>query len=296
MIMKRALINNLIPGLMIFVLSFPVHSQKYEVRAIEDEYGYIAVQLRDTVSAGLPATSADITDIQFELRWPASYGEDVDVALICSDYKLTEGLGSVQSTGNYYWRVFAADSVPFHPAADWIVKQWETIGTFKVIKAYGTDTGFFAIASDNWVVQGLNLGIDGADYPARVSDSATNYVLPTIVWDWVWKGGATPASGFDEHSWTFGSNWTNECGDIHDAALQPGMGNNCFIPGGIIYFPTNFNNFTYGLCYNLKMKENSYLEIPAGIPLYVTGTAEARSGSQIIIRGDGSLNIETQDK
>jgi hypothetical protein len=278
--------------LMIFSLTLPCRSQRYEVRAIEDESGYIAVQLRDTVSTGLPTTSTDFTDFQFEIRWPAAYGTEVDVQLICSDYFLVDGLGARQSTGSRYWRVFAADSIPFHPSQNWILRQWETIGTFKVVYPVGPDTGYFSLANQDWVIQGLNLGLEGVDYTPDIKDSVTNYIFPTTIWDWVWKGSGTPTGGFDEHSWTYGLNWVNECGDTYDASLKPTGGSRCIIKGGLTDYPTNFNNYSIGYCLNLKMLNGSYLEIPSGKLLNIWGTAEINTGANVVVKDGGSLNLQ----
>ena len=279
-------------GLLIFLFSLPCFSQKYEVRAIEDESGYIAVQLRDTVSADLPTTSTDITDFQFEIRWPAAYGTEVDVQLICSNYYIVDGLGSRQTTGSLYWRVFAADSIPYHPLQNWVVKQWETIGKFKVTCPSGSDTGYFALANQDWVIQGLNLGLEGVDFTPVKKDSVTDYIFPTKVWDWVWKGGATPSGGFDGHSWTNGLNWENACGDIYDASLKPTSGSNCIIKSGLTNYPSNFNNFLSGQCHDLKLNNSSYLEIPSGKSLNISGNAEVDLSAELKVKNGGTLNIE----
>lgn len=290
--MARKLLNFSILGILFCLLPVQAFPQKYEVRTVTNDPGYLAVQLRDTIPAGLPLVTTDITDFQFEIRWPQTYGADVDVVLLCSDYNLAEGLGMLKSTGSYNWRVFAADSVPFHPPHDWVVNQWETIGTFRVTKNSGTDSGYFAVAADDWVAQGLNLGLEGLDYTVRVSDSAVNYVYPTLVWDWVWAGGATPSLGYDEQSWTYGLNWRNECGTLYDAVSQPGTGSNCLLPGGLTYYPANFNNFSSGLCLHLRMLNGSSLEIPFDKLLVINGLATFLPGSTIVVDSGGNLHVE----
>ncbi len=281
--------------LVISALALPCWSQKYEVRAIGDEFGYIAVQLRDTVSAGLPTTTSDFTDFQFEIRWPSAYGEEVDLQLICSDYHVIDGLNSRESNGGYYWRVFAADSIPFHPPENWVLKQWETIGKFKVNYPWEPDTGYFAVANQDWVIQGLNLSLEGVDYAPIIKDSATNYIFPTTVWGYVWKGGATPWGGFDEHSWTYGLNWENECGQVYDTLYQPYSSSRCIIPGGRTYYPTNLNNYFSGYCRDLKMNSGSYLEIPEGKTLNISGNVYVDPSAEIKILNGGTVNIEQPD-
>lgn len=276
------------------LIALPGFTQDFEARTIQDEYGYISVQFRNNESNGIPAMSADITDIQFEIRWPQSYGEAVDVALACSDYKLVEGLGGAQASGGHHWRVFAADSVPFHPVHDWVPGQWETIGKFNVTSP-DAGAGYFAPSPDDWVVQGLNFGLDGVDYVVTVHDSVTGYPYPTKTWDCVWKGGAAPSGGFDQHSWTFGSNWTNVCGAGYEADFTPSAGHNCLIPGSLVYYPTNFNNYTAGTCFNLKILDGANLEVPAGVTLTVTGRADIYTGSQVTVKSGGSLRIQVPE-
>lgn len=232
-------------------------AQDFEMRVIGDDFDYIAVQVRETSGTGLPTITTDILDVQFEIRWDTVYSLDLDVGLIYSEYKLLDGLGSRQEEDNFFWRVFAADSAPFSPKDDWIEDQWVTIGQFKAIEPFDEDTAAFAVAPDLWIIQGLNINIDGTDYSITPGDSLQEYKYPTLVYDYVWAGGAAPASGYDESSWTYGLNWENECRQKYNATEIPSNSNRCIIPGGLTYYPTNFNNYSEGFARILKNEQRS---------------------------------------
>jgi len=90
---------------------------------------------------------------------------------------------------------------------------------------------------------GQNMGVDGKDYTSSVSGIITDYGCPTIVYDYVWKGGNTYTGGYDENSWTLGSKWESPCGVEKVWANYPGESFNCLIPSGLTYYPTNFINY-----------------------------------------------------
>lgn len=265
------------------------YSQSFEVRTVESDYGYVEVQIRETSGTSIPTTSSDITDLQFEIRWPQSYGPDVDVDIICADYNLVEGLGGRQSEGSYYWRAFAADNIPFSPASGWVVNQWRSIGTFQVMVSSSSGSGTFALAPDSWVLQGLNFGVDGVDYTPLIHSSYAGHPYPTLVYDYVWKGGATPSGGFDGNSWTSGANWENPCGTGYNEGAQPTAANNCLIPSGVTDWPTNFNNSTTGVCNALRLRPNTLLEIPNLVTLTANGKILVESGANLDVQNGGTL-------
>lgn len=290
---RKTMKSSITVVLTLFYLLFAdpaLFSQNFEIRMVQDDFEYIAVQMRETTGTALPNTSSDIMDIQFGIRWDQSYGTGLDVSLICSDYQLIDGLNNRQSEDGFYWRVFASDSVPFGPSESWIISQWVTIGRFKAT-ASGQDTASFALAPDDFSLQGLNVNIDGTDFPITVGDSLASYVYPTTVYDFIWKGGATPSSGYDQSSWTYGLNWEDACGTLHEASSQPSGTSNCFIPGGLTYYPANFNNFSSGQCDILKMNNGAQLNIPTGKILNVTERADVNPAAQIHVANGGNLNI-----
>jgi hypothetical protein len=278
----------------IIILTIPgiVRAQDFEIRLVTNTFGYIEVQMRETSGAGTPTTSTDIMDIQFELRWDQSYSPDLDVSLLCSDYNLVDGLSARETEDNFYWRVIAADSVPFQPQANWVEDQWESIGRFKAVEPNLEDTADFAVAGSDWVIQGLNINIDGTDYSIEPGDSITDYIYPTKVFDYVWTGGAAPESGYDQSSWTYGPNWVNECGQVYDASSAPVATSNCCIPGGLTYYPVNFNNSATGNCNDLRMQNDAYLEVPPGITLNVLGRATLLPGAEMEVKNGGIINLD----
>jgi hypothetical protein len=283
-------------GCWLFIAGIPVlNSQDFEIRMMQDDFDYIAVQMRETSGTGTPSASNDFMDLQFEIRWDTSYGTDLDVGLICSRYYLIDGLGSRQRDGRFYWRVFAADSVPFHSGSGWVTGQWETVGQFKAIWPLSEDTASFAVAKYDWVIQGLNINVDGIDYPISRGDSLANYLIPTLVYEYVWKGGASPAKGYDQNSWTYGLNWENECRDRYDTLDLPYYGSRCIIPSGLTYYPTNFNNYTDCFSRILKMNNNSYLEIPSGKRLWINTDLNVDPGAQIKVIDGAELRVEQPD-
>jgi hypothetical protein len=272
----------------LFLIQF-VLGQNFEVRTVQNEFGYLEVQIRETSGTNLPTIASDITDLQFEIRWLKSYGSDVDVGVICDFYYLVDGLGPRQSSGTYYWRVFAADQVPFQPGHNWVINQWESVVKFKVTTGGGSGSGSFSLAADAWVIQGLNFGIDGVDYTPVVSSNVTNYAYPTTVYDYVWAGGASPSGGFNQNSWTNGANWTNACGTSYYVANPPAITNRCIIPTGLPYYPTNFNNLLSGSCKSLNILSNALLNVPESITLTVSDEITVESGGLLDIKPGGTV-------
>jgi hypothetical protein len=258
-----------------------VLAQDFEVRTLQNDMDYLVLQIRETSGTGMPTTSSDITDIQFEIRWPKSYGSDLDVDLICDTWSLVEGLGVRQSEGTYYWRVFAALNVPFSPASNWLQDQWETVGIFKVVTS-SSGTGTFQVPPDAWVIQGLNFGLDGVDFTPDVLENVTDLPYPTEVYYYVWKGGST-ATGYDENSWTLGTNWEDPCGNIFDAGSIPVTGFSCYIPSGLTYYPSNFNVHNAGECDILRIEGGGSLTVPNAVTM---------SCNQLLLENASDLEIE----
>jgi len=280
--------NKYILILSIITWSNFMYGQSFQVRTVESDYGYVEVQIREISGTNTPSTSNDITDLQFEIRWPQSYGSDVDVDIICAEYNLVEGLGARQTQGSNYWRVFATDQVPINPDHDWVVNQWESIGIFKVIVTSSSGSGTFELSPDLWVFQGLNFGLDGEDYSPLVYTNITGHPFPTHVYNYVWEGGASPSNGFDENSWTSGANWTDPCGAIITELNPPASSSNCIIPTGMTFWPTNFYNTTGATCNTIWIRPAALVEVPNTITLTTLGDFKIEGGTLDIKMG-GSL-------
>ena len=276
--------------LLIQLLTFQVaFGQHFEVRTIDSDNGYVEVQIRETTGAGLPTVVDDITDLQFEIRWLKSYGNDLDVSFICGSYNLTEGLGSKQSTASYFWRVFAADQVPFHPGQNWSVNQWESVGKFKVTATNSNGNGSFELPANSWVVQGMNFGIDGKDYTPEVYSNVSNYSYPTTIYDYVWIGGASPSGGYNQNSWTNGANWEDVCGATYQVSSPPAITNKCIIPTGLAFYPTNFNNKLSCSCMSLLILSGAFVEVPANATLTVSDEIRVKSGGLMRVKPGGTV-------
>lgn len=278
--------------LIIIYLLIPVfiHAQYLEIRTHMNDVEYLEVQMRDTTNSGLLFITSEIVDLQFEIRWPQSLGADVDVEMICSYYDILDGLNSRNSEGSFYWRVFSCDPLLLNPPNNWTQNQWQTIAKFEVTKTAGSGSGSFAVTPDDWVVQGMNINIYGTDYDIHVFDSVINLNYPYPVYDHVWKGGESGA-GYDENSWTNGSNWEMPCGQTYGVYQPPDTSTNCLIPGGLTFYPTNFNNSTKDSCRILRMQPYSLLEIPNGNTLKVCKNLHVENGALLDVKPGGKLEI-----
>jgi hypothetical protein len=213
-------------------------TQTFEIRIIENSYGYLEVQMKETSGTGTPTTSTLINDISFEIRWLTTLSTDVAVICSSNNYNLADALGITQTNGSYTYRVFQATTTPLNPPENWVLNTWMTITTFK--STSGSGSGSFEIAPDGWVVQGLNWnqGNPPVDYTPTVNGQADSYSYPTIVYDLVWTGNGTDNGFQNEHSWGLAGNWSDECGS---AGSVPGSSDNCYIPSGVTNYPENVN-------------------------------------------------------
>lgn len=281
--MKRSIIILITLHCSLFTLH-SLYAQDFEIKAYQNAMDYLVIEVRETSGNGTPTITTDITDLQFEIRWPQSYGSDLDASLICDSWSLVEGLGARQSEGTYYWRVFAAQNVPFSPATNWVQNQWETIGMFRIIATGSSGGGAFEIPADTWVVQGLNIGIDGKDYTPGRQNNVSALPYPSQVYEFVWKGGNTQLPDYDEQSWTLGANWEDPCGMEYAPTTVPSAGFSCFIPAGLTYYPANFNITNSGTCDRLRMETGADLAVPSGAIL---------QADQLLLENTSDLTVET---
>ena len=234
--------KKIILALVVFILAIDVTiADDFKIRLVINDPGYMEVQMKCVNVAVLPTTSTPISGFTFQIRWDVSLGADIDLLCTSNPYNLTDGLGAIQTTGSYNWRTYYAASTPFPCPTNWVLDQWETITSF--IVTTGSGTGDFEVAPDGWVEQGLNwqIGDPVVFYNPDVISGITGYPYPTIVYDYVWVGGATSPPLQDEKSWSLASNWQNACGGTVSAG--PSTSNNCYIPGGLTYYPENVDLF-----------------------------------------------------
>ncbi|NOY49567.1 MAG: T9SS type A sorting domain-containing protein [Chlorobi bacterium] len=195
------------------------NAQTFESRVIENDYGYLVYQMRETSGTGTPTTSTNIVDITFVVRYPSGA---VDIDLICStnDYNIVDGLAGEQTSGSYDYHYWNASNTPFNPPSNWTQGVWEDIALFKATGATGS--GLFEVAPDGFDGRDLNWNQDNTDYTPTVNGSVT-YSYPTIVYDLVWTGADATYPTF----WDVAGNWETSCGG---SGTIPNTGNNCVVP------------------------------------------------------------------
>jgi len=280
-------------------------AQTFEIRTIEDDIGYLTVQMRETSGTGTPTTATNIVDITFVVRYPSGA---VDIDLLCSsnDYNMIDGLGGVEQTfGGYDYHYWNASNTPFNPPSNWTQNVWEDIAVFYASGATGS--GLFEIAPNNWDGRSLNWRQEVTDYTPTINGDVT-YSYPTVVYDYVWTGASNT-------QWDNGANWLSECGSA--IAVAPNTGNNCIIPSGLSNYPNEVNLAQFGghqpTCSNLKIISGASLTLDekdvttldliwtfenvivdgvlTSIPktrLTVTGSTTINSATGIIIQSDAT--------
>jgi len=277
-------------------MPFLVQSQYFEIRTFLNDLDYLNVEMRDTTNSGIVNTSAEIVDMQFEVRWPKSLGADVDVKVICTNYDIwRETLGYRGEEGDYYYRVFSAYPLAHDPYKNWVKNEWQTLVKLEVTSASSNTGGSFTPAPNTWVVEDLNLNIDGIDYDVHVTDSIMELPYPTIVYKYVWEGGQQSFSGWDENSWGNGLNWADPCGSsIYGFSQPPTDTSNCVIPGDLTYYPTNFNNQTSDSIRRLRLQPGALLVIPGGITLVALKNLINENGANLEVITGGKLEVKDQ--
>ena len=224
-------------------ISISSFSQTFEMRTYLNDYGYIAVQLRQTALGGQPnpLSSADgISGLVFTVKWAQNLG-NVDVDVICTNYNITES-GSRSTKETYYYQQFGCSAALICPD-DYVLNEWETIATINSTIASGSTDGTFELAENGWAGNLLvtidwdALGSSTGYYPTLVTGACDDTPIPTIVYDLVWTGAGSPTAFQNENSWSLAGNWSDECGGTGSA---PSAASNCFIPSGLTNYPENF--------------------------------------------------------
>ena len=279
---------------------FQVNAQTYECRVIEDDFGYIVYQMRETSGTNTPTTSTVINDITFVIRYP--HGA-VSTSLLCdpNDYKIIDGLLGEQLSqdGNYDYFYWNADAgIGFNPPHNWTVNVWEDICKFTAAGATGS--GLFEVAPNGWDGKGLNwnqtIGSVATDFLPTIIGSGITYSYPTLVYDLVWTG--TTAHPND---WGDPGNWESTCGG---SGATPNTGNNCVIPvvssgnyplnsgpvGGYYgYQPIcDYLRINTGATMNIADKDPSNIQALYTVnnDLFVNGTLTIVPNGQLTVSGD----------
>ncbi len=217
-----------------------LYADIWKVRLVENDYGYLELQMRCTDAGETPVQDDPISGMTFQIYWPTSYG--ADIALICTSnpYNIADGLSARQTTGASHWREWYIAGAPIACPTTWTTNEWETITSWKVTG--GSGTGTFTLANDLELGAGLNFQwgtpIAYTYHPDVEDGPVTNYAYPTKVYTHVWEGGATDNGFQNEYSWNRAENWKTECGS---AGTVPTSSSNCFIPSGKTYYPQNYN-------------------------------------------------------
>lgn len=257
-------------------------AQTFEIRTLENDYGYLTVQMRETSGIGTPTTATNIVDITFVVRYPSG---TQDLSLLCStnDYSIIDGLAGEKTFEGYdyhYWNGNIAS--PIHPPHDWTQNEWEDIAVFYVSGATGS--GLFEIAPNFWHGRSLNWNQELVDFTPTINGDVT-YSFPTIVYNYVWEGGNLSPPFYDGNSWGNAANWRSECGGTQAAA--PTSASNCYIPSGKTHYPQNvfaFNGIAgTALANNVRIQSDATINF-----LNVNADNFAISGDLLV---DGTLTI-----
>jgi len=280
-----------------------VNAQVFECQVIEDDFGYIVYQMKETSGTNIPTTSTVINDITFVLRYPTG-SQTTSVICVTNDYNIADGLtGEVTFDGYdyFYWNSDAG--IGFNPPNTWVINEWEDICKFKASGAAGS--GLFEIAPNGWDGRGLNwnqtIGSTAVDFLPSIIGSGVTSSYSTIVYDLVWVGGGQ--AGF-ETDWFFSANWTSECGGT---GSTPTSTNNIFIPDVTSesnYFPVT-NLMGTMLSKNLRIASGAYLSVPetTGVltiaeELRTYGTLKITPNANATVTGntyiEGATSIEVQ--
>ncbi len=237
-----------------------LNAQVFEIRTVENNMGYLSVEMRETSGTGTPSTSTHIVDITFVVRYPAG---NVDIALLCStnDYNIMDGLNGEQTSGDgvYDYHYWNADNTPFNCPDNWVQGQWQEIAVFKVTGATGS--GLFEIAPNYWEGRSLNWNQEGTDYTPTPNGDVT-YSYPTLVYNYVWKGGSAPPPNFKK--WNVAGNWNDECGNTASSYPWGGGNENVYIPSGLTYYPEQTNggdDYAY-ICNYLLIESGAHITVP----------------------------------
>jgi hypothetical protein len=260
--MKKIILFMLLIASTSFLPNIVEAANEFEARVNVNEKGYLEFQIRCINNAYLPTTSTPISQISFEIRWIKTSVADVEVLCSNNYFSIVDGLNAKKTKGSYYWRNFVkVNPLPIYPNHNWTLNVWETIAVFKVT---GTATTTFEVAPKGWVDQELvwTQGDPAVVYQPDVNGSVSNYDSPTLVYNYVWKGGAVPPPNFKK--WDVAANWTDECSGTSNSYPCGGDNENVLIPDGCSYYPeaTSGGDDYAFICDNLFIDENAHIIVP----------------------------------
>ena len=264
-----------------------MYAQSFEIRIIDNMSGSLDVQMRETTGVQTPDQSTRIVDITFTIKWLSTLNTDID--LVCPDnpYNIINGLSSKQSSGGYDYRYWNADLAPFQCPDNWIVNEWQTIGSFYTTS--GSGNGDFIIADHNEYGRLLNWNQDGKDYQPIPSGSA-NFTFPNELYNRIWVGGA---SG-NENDWFVSANWEDMCGEPCDI---PTSLDNVLIPDVSAesgFFPETMLSDVGMYCNNIVIRDNAHLFVPTeNGNLYVGADFRNYGEVRIMASADVTVSGET---
>lgn len=265
-------------GILGFLFS---EAQTFEIRTVENDMGYLTVQMRETSGTGTPTTATNIVDITFVVRYPSG-AVDIDLLCASNDYNIVDGLAGEQTFGGFDYHYWNASNTPFNPPSNWTQNDWEDIAVFKATGATGS--GLFEIAPNSWDGRSLNWRQESIDYTPTINGSLT-YSYPTVVYDFVWEGGNITPPFYDGNSWGNAANWKSECGATQSSV--PASTSNCYIPSGKANYPQNVYAFVgfagTALANNVRVENGANINL-----LNVNADNFAISGDLII---DGTITI-----
>jgi hypothetical protein len=276
--MKKILFTILLFG---FTCEFVI-SQAFESRVINNSFGYLEYQMRETTGINPPSQTTPITDITFTIRWSTALGDPLEINLLCTEYNMIEGFPSALTQGAYYYKLFGCDPIPVYPPVDtvqWTTNAWQTICTMKISNPT-PGTGDFAIAPNGFIATNINFSFDSdgdnipEDYSPVINGGVTAYPFPTLVFDRVWNGANTDR-------WNLAGNWSNTCGL---AGGIPTTTQNCLVPD--IDETVGFNPTTATAdlaCKSLTIGSGGWLTIPASRKINATGPT--------VVQADGKLDV-----
>ena len=293
--------------ILVFFISFTatnIYAQTFEIRIIQNEEGYLAVQMRETSGIGTPTTTDPIVDISFEIRWLTS--EATDVALICTnnDYNLVDGMNQKLTSDSYDFRVFQAMNTPFYVQHDWITGVWETLAVFEANT--GTGTANFEISPHQFGGYDLNwnYGDPPVDYLPIINGSVANYSIPTIVYNYVWTGAAGgPPAQHNGLKWENTANWEGKCpGDSPPDGSYPYFSQTnsyVLIPSGLSKYPemTTGDDDWGWACNRMLIQNGAHVSVPdlstspSNPRLFIDGDLIINDGGKLIMKPKGPVTV-----
>jgi len=295
--MKKILLITIISlSLMLVGSGLFAQDPVFEIKAVENDMGYLEVQMRETSGNGTPTTAIPIAQITFEIRWANTSTADVEILCTSNHYTIGDGLGEKKTKDSYFWRNFVkTQASPVYVATNWVQNEWEIIATFKVTGATGVVD--FEIAPVGWVPQDLvwTQGNPAVPYFPTPNGSASNYSYPTLVYNYVWTGAAGgPPPQHNANKWENAGNWRGTCSnDDPPENTYPYLGQTgsyVLIPDDLTNYPelsTNVDGWGWA-CNKMFIQSGAHVTVPDLAASNPTNPKLFVDGS---LKIDGTLNL-----